>query len=548
MMGKSTFSIFSLVLFVSLVGSPISSSAGGSDYHVLINDEQRGPMTTDQLEELKQDGTLTSDTMVWKGGMAAWGKAGEQEDLEKLFAAVVTPPAPPPTPSVPPPTPGGESEKASSTPEAIAEASDIAGASMPDTEADPGMMMEDAIEKWKRSSYGKKVMRRARQGHIYVGQGMSEVDVGPESKDWAKWRNLAFEKAVVDAENQYLAAKGVEIKADKVRSFFADANQKVPDFSDEELKDKGKMGRILDKLLSVGEGHIDGELEKLGIDPEEFKTVPKPQRHKMLDDSISKSTIKTAIGSLAGVLPLKTFEAKTEKGEHMIGVIIVASDRLRQFAHDILTKRGEFEQKKDPFDLYNDVTADKVALLNEFGVRKVIDEQGYEVLISYGQWANSSQSTDKRVLRKFREAAKIQARNNADNSLAFYLAGSAQYTDEGSVGGSVEQAFDVHADNYQEEIVTKEITDVIRQNTKGKANVKNIVGLEDLYTWAVKHPEYGHEMVGVVRIWSPTSEKKMRAQRDWKPEDEKKTDVDEPELKTKAEVTGSKEQMKADDF
>ncbi len=109
-MRKSTFSILSLLLFVSLGSSPISSSAGGSDYHVLINGEQKGPMTTEQLEELKQDGTLTSDTMVWKDGMAEWGKAGEQEDLKTLFAAVVTPPAPPPTPSppAPPPTPTGE--------------------------------------------------------------------------------------------------------------------------------------------------------------------------------------------------------------------------------------------------------------------------------------------------------------------------------------------------------------------------------------------------------------------------------------------------------
>ena len=199
-------------LFSIFVGLAAPSIAGGSDYWVLINNEQKGPMTAEQLEELKQDGTLTSDTMVWKDGMAAWGKAGEQEDLEKLFAAAAPPPAPPPTPSTPapPPTPGGGPEKTSSTPEAIAEASTIAGASMPDTETDPGMMMEDAIEKWKRSTYGKKVMKRAREGHIYVGQGMSEVDVGPESKDWAKWRNLAFEKAVVDAENQYLAAKGVE--------------------------------------------------------------------------------------------------------------------------------------------------------------------------------------------------------------------------------------------------------------------------------------------------------------------------------------------------
>ena len=101
---KPTFSIFSMVLFVCLAGSPLSSSAGGSDYYVVIDGEQKGPMATEQLENLKQDGMLTSDTLVWKDGMAEWGKAGEQEDLKTLFAAA-TPPPPPSEVTVTPPAP-----------------------------------------------------------------------------------------------------------------------------------------------------------------------------------------------------------------------------------------------------------------------------------------------------------------------------------------------------------------------------------------------------------------------------------------------------------
>jgi hypothetical protein len=63
-------------------------------YWVLINGEQKGPLETVQLVQLKREGTLTSDTLVWKDGMAAWSKAGEQKDLQMLLSSASPPPSP----------------------------------------------------------------------------------------------------------------------------------------------------------------------------------------------------------------------------------------------------------------------------------------------------------------------------------------------------------------------------------------------------------------------------------------------------------------------
>ena len=168
------------------------------------------------------------------------------------------------------------------------------------------------------------------------------------------------------------------------------------------------------------------------------------------------------------------------------------------------------------------------------------------MLISYGQWANSSQSSDSAIRQEFRNAARNQARNIADSAIAFYLAGSSVLSDGGEIGEKVGQAFDRHADNYLEEVISKELVDVIRQNTQSKAHVKNIVGLEDLYKWTVKDVLYDQEIVGVVRIWSPSSEKKLRALKDWKPKKDAKKE--EKKLETKTEIRGSKRYMDADDF
>jgi membrane protease subunit (stomatin/prohibitin family) len=63
-------------------------------YYVFINGAQQGPFDANTLNSLVQSKVLTPDTLVWKQGMAQWGKAGDQPDLQPLFGA--TPPPPPP--------------------------------------------------------------------------------------------------------------------------------------------------------------------------------------------------------------------------------------------------------------------------------------------------------------------------------------------------------------------------------------------------------------------------------------------------------------------
>ncbi len=64
-------------------------------YFVLINNQQNGPHTLDSIKMLISQNLINRDTLVWKEGMAEWGKITDQPDLKGLFGAV--PPPPPPT-------------------------------------------------------------------------------------------------------------------------------------------------------------------------------------------------------------------------------------------------------------------------------------------------------------------------------------------------------------------------------------------------------------------------------------------------------------------
>ncbi len=62
-------------------------------YHIVINDQAAGPYDKKMLQQMVTTGQLTTDSLVWKSGMAEWTKAGTIEELKSLFTAM--PPIPP---------------------------------------------------------------------------------------------------------------------------------------------------------------------------------------------------------------------------------------------------------------------------------------------------------------------------------------------------------------------------------------------------------------------------------------------------------------------
>lgn len=63
-------------------------------YFVAVNGAQAGPFDLQALQAQLASGAMQRDSLVWKHGMAAWGKAGDQADLAGLFANM-PPPLPP---------------------------------------------------------------------------------------------------------------------------------------------------------------------------------------------------------------------------------------------------------------------------------------------------------------------------------------------------------------------------------------------------------------------------------------------------------------------
>jgi|TARA_B110000208_G_C11758646_1_gene426068 membrane protease subunit (stomatin/prohibitin family) len=67
-----------------------------NQYFVLINNEQNGPHTIDNIRILINKGEVTKETLIWKEGMEGWTNIMEQNDLKSIFGSI---PPPPPIPS-----------------------------------------------------------------------------------------------------------------------------------------------------------------------------------------------------------------------------------------------------------------------------------------------------------------------------------------------------------------------------------------------------------------------------------------------------------------
>ena len=77
-------------------------------FFIVVNDQQAGPFTLDELKEIK----IHRDTLVWKEGLSEWTRAEDIQDLNELFRSI-----PPPIPTTeklseqsPPPIPGNQSK------------------------------------------------------------------------------------------------------------------------------------------------------------------------------------------------------------------------------------------------------------------------------------------------------------------------------------------------------------------------------------------------------------------------------------------------------
>jgi len=342
---------------------------------------------------------------------------------------------------------------------------------------------------------------------VWLGSGVQTVDVSSGNRDWGKHRALAYQKAWAQIQQEFIRFQMNETRTEMIQKLYADASGTVPQFEAASYTGSDAVDEFIDKSGAYLSSKLDAALVEAGVDPQEYERANAKQRKKLLEDSLRSETITRSFGKLGGMWPLKTFIGSVD-GRYAVGVVAMQKPAFVEIAEQI--GQGQIPQasSKAGSPIGDRVSSDKKQLANSFGVLLVRDENGYPALVSFGQWAVNSKSGNPAIRARFKDAALKQARSQADAALATFLRGTANFTNRSVVGSTIEEYADVDRSGYVESGETTVIEDMLDEVLSVRANV-NLSGLRDLRTWSYRHPESGHQLVGVVRVW--TAEQAMAA-------------------------------------
>ncbi|MDI9408520.1 MAG: hypothetical protein QM523_04680 [Candidatus Pacebacteria bacterium] len=342
-----------------------------------------------------------------------------------------------------------------------------------------------------------------KKGRVFA-MGSAPVAGKADQSDWIEARNIAFQRALVDAQIKTIQAFSNEITTSIAAEMF------MPDKAPE----AGTSSEAGIRAAAMTPDAVDPQkLSAMGIDPNGFTAAAPAARQTMLTNSIRLTATSRAVGSLVGLSVLHSFEGSDGKGGFAIGVCTVTSQKLKDFASMILAAKGNVPPQKDRAMDLNKLIITKAAteegkkqFANQFGVLRMFDEDGSPALVSFYQAGLQGKSAA--VQSQMAEVAKRQATGFADAAIATFLAGSATFDSQQGVSEMVQTMV---SDTDESQKIDRAIS--IQQKFAAQANVR-LTGITDLAQWVGKHPLTGKDIVGVVRIWSANQEFTLRGLKD----------------------------------
>lgn len=347
----------------------------------------------------------------------------------------------------------------------------------------------------------------ANPGSAYLGWGEASIQAKPDDLDYGQSRVLAYETALMDAMGSFVRFQQRLTTTETIRTLFQDSGNLA---EEDVATESARLKTIWQKILALTEAELDRLLEKSGVDPAQFRSKPLEERRKQLQDSVQRTVKVRALGSVAGVRTLATFEDL-----NAVGVLIVYSDKQRELAKSMLSgqtvARSESSTQGQDLQRQNILRQIEAAcpngaadLAHIFGVRVMTDEHGDRVLVSFGQWSPAITRLNSQFRRETEiKAARAKAMNLADGALTDFVNSTLALESESTLWQAAELTRILSPTPGQEE-ESRTIGETLNNLLKahGKATLRGVVTLKE---WTANHPETGHLLVGHILMWSPTS-------------------------------------------
>lgn len=355
-----------------------------------------------------------------------------------------------------------------------------------------------------------KMLAEGKSQTVQFFSGVVDIGAVKDHPDWANYRSMAILEATAKARENYLKELNVSKAHEEIKEYLKNKGQPEPTADD--FKSESSLGALFDKVVAVAGVKLDSMLDESGIDAREFESATPKQKQLLMKKHFATKSIMTAYGDLAGMTVIKTFEQHSNDGKGTIGVVMGLSADKRDRIQTLIEAKGNVQPDPTKATPQNanlrGVFAKNKTIQLEAGTDIWYDEQGYPMLIAYGQ-SGVTYSTDPDEQTIETEAAYEFAEDNAWGALAQTYNLNGDFSKE-TIQGKIEKQerifeFKKGKVNKAQTGIQKILQSSINQSSTMTSSIQDISGVGVRYKWKKQHHITGKDMVGVVVVWHPKS-------------------------------------------
>ena len=338
------------------------------------------------------------------------------------------------------------SQKIESAVENIAQTPEKVVIAAGDADADTGLKTSMSFAEWVEAfeTQFEVNIGRSKAGRLFFS-GSASVRVGPLDPNYGKQLALAYERAIFDMQADFILQTYQRLQSSKRLEFFEDSStnkDQFPPLEIQKAQQEGRLGSVFEKALTVMGKKLDAELIKQGVPQTAVSKMSIEQKKSTYKDNFTKETVRTAVRSMNGLVPVQTriFTEQTQNGKNfVVGVIAVQSEKTRQFAKDMALKRPTQVRGK-AVDLAALLPEKKSEYLNELGLRFAYDEKGRPILLSYGRWSvNVLPDWSPSRIGRAKQTAYETAQAQAESSIVEFMNTNFEISDQRTSGALEEE-------------------------------------------------------------------------------------------------------------
>lgn len=335
----------------------------------------------------------------------------------------------------------------------------------------------------------------AENGRVFF-HGSATVNLPSTDPDFAKALNIAFDKAALAMQAEFVRDAFGKQSSEIVQRMFSDESSNAREF--ESLPAEGRFAQLFDKVVNLTGAKLDNALKDLGVEPQD---LTQERKKELAVNSIIEQISETAFGNIQGLVPVQSSMAELGDNYYEVGVIAVMSPKTKQIANDMRQKRASLiTGKGQPLQAVLPENNDDY--MSEHGIRLVYNENGAPVIISYGQWSYEADGNPATNNRK-KNIAIRQATSRADAAVSAFINTAVQMQMSNRTGEIITNKITETrrgSDITLNETEANDIIDIINEDITARSKM-TLRGLGTLKNWSAKDAN-GVEYVGAVRYYS----------------------------------------------